>query len=245
MDNPKKRSRRSKKSIEEDLFNATNLLVCSKGFENITLREIMTEAGVESGVMYKRFKNIDDLFDKFIRQYDYWFHDLLEFNTDTDHPIKSLKDVLVGLADALYNNVTMQKILVWELSQNNKLTKRTAMSRELHSMELLGFFRENMKSSVNFDCFASLMIGGIYYLTLHKDISTFCEIDFDKKDGKQLLLKTVEQVIEIIFNQKDITKEKEQIAMSLLNHGIDINIISQSTGISNDRIENLKIKSDV
>jgi len=195
----RRRKRRSAEDIESSVFLATEKLVIEKGFKDVTFTEIMKLADVEPQVMYRRFDTLENLFDKFIRRYDYWFIDIVEFNLDEKDPIASMKNVLTRLADSLYNNPVMQQILIWEVSDSNKLTVRTAKNREIHSAPMLDFFRANLPKNVDFDCFTSLLIGGIYYLITHRAKSSFCGIDFDKTEGKNLLTNTIEQLINIVY----------------------------------------------
>lgn len=200
--NPPKKKRRNPDEIDNDVFKALQSLIIEKGFENVTITEVMKNAEVEPGVIYNRYKSLDNLFDKYIRQYDYWFYDLVKSYTDADRPVQSMKNILVGLTNDLYENPVMQKILLWELSNRNTIASRTAMNRELNSKPLLSFFRQTLGDAVNFDHFTSILIGGIYYLILHKDVSTFCEIDYNNKTEKENFIKTIELLIDNMYSAK-------------------------------------------
>ncbi len=245
MENKKvsrRRKRRSAEDIENSVFQATEKLVIEKGFKDVTFTEIMKLAGVEPQVMYRRFDTLEDLFDKFIRRYDYWFIDSVEFNLDEKDPIASMKNVLTGLADSLYKNPIMQQILIWEISDDNKLTIRTAKNRETHSVPMLEFFRANLTKNIDFDCFTSLLIGGIYYLIIHRTQSTFCEIDFNKPEGRKLLTDTIEQLIHTVYKAESINAEIEEVALSLLQQGVDEKVISISTKLPIQTINKIKQK---
>lgn len=236
----KRRKRRSAEDIENSVFLATEKLVSEKGFSHVTFTEIMKMAGVEPQVMYRRFDTLEDLFDKFIRHYDYWFIDLIEFNLDEKDPVTSMKNVLTGLANSLYKNLIMQQILIWEVSDGNKLTTRTAMNREIHSAPMLDFFRANLPKKVDFDCFTSLLIGGIYYLIIRRERSSFCGIDFDEKEGRKLLINTIEQIINTIYKSESNNSEIEDVVLRLLEQGVDEKVISISTKLPMQTIDKIK-----
>lgn len=235
-----RKRRRTSQEIEEAVFLATEKLVKEKGFNNVAFTEIMKLAEVEPQVMYRRFSNIEDLYDKFIRRYDYWLLDLAEYRLDENDPIASMKNVLIGLATSLYENQVMQKILVWEVSDNNKLTSRNALNREIHTLPVLDFFRKNMPPGVNFNIFTSLLIGGIYHLILRRDRSSFCGIDFNTDKGKSILVDGVTQVIDAVYAQKSNSDETVAIAQRLLKQGVDEEIVVQSTKLSKQVINGLK-----
>jgi hypothetical protein len=46
---------------------------------------------------------------------------------------------------------------------------------------------------------AALIISGIYYLILHRNMSTFCNVDFSSKSGRDRLEKTIDQLVSILF----------------------------------------------
>jgi hypothetical protein len=46
---------------------------------------------------------------------------------------------------------------------------------------------------------AALLISGIYYLILHRNMSTFCNVDFSSKSGRERLEKTIDQLVSILF----------------------------------------------
>lgn len=245
MENKKisrRRKRRTAEDIEASVFLATEKLVIEKGFKDVTFTEIMKLAGVEPQVMYRRFDTLEDLFDKFIRRYDYWFIDLVDFNLDEKDPIVSMKNVLAGLVNSLYKNPIMRQILIWEVADGNKLTTRTALNRELHSTPMLNFFRTNLPKNVDFDCFTSLLIGGIYYLIIRKERSTFCEIDFDKAEGEKLLTNTIEDLINTVYKPESTNTPIEDVALSLLQQDVDENVVSISTKLPIQKIYKMKQK---
>lgn len=236
----KRKKRRSTKEIEKAVFLATEKLVSEKGFNNIAFTEIMRLAKVEPQVMYRRFDGIEDLYDKFIRHYDYWLHDIVEYNLDENDPVVSMKNILTELATSLYENPIMQKILVWEVCDNNKLTCRTALNRETNSIPLLDFFRHNLPKNIDFDCFTSILIAGIYYLIIRRDRSSFCGIDFDKEEGKSLMIDTIIQIIDMAYEQKSGNTEVIEIAQRLLEQGVDEEIVSKSTKLPKQAVKRLK-----
>lgn len=84
----------------------------------------------------------------------------------------------------------MQELLIWELSSDNYITRHTADNREQNSKYLLDYYNNGLKDfPIDFNALIALFIAGIYYLILHRDISTFCGIDFSKKEGLDLLKK--------------------------------------------------------
>ena len=66
----------------------------------------------------------------------------------------------------------MQELLKWEICDENTITKRTAQMREFNTMPLVRRFqRVFAESDVKIGSLSALLIGGVYYLILHKKLS--------------------------------------------------------------------------
>lgn len=236
-----RRPRRTNLALDRDIMNAAKTVIEANGFANTTLTAIMQEAGIEPNVFYKRFDNLDKLFDHFVQHYDYWFSNIVDINTAPNDHKTIYSSLLVQLARQLYRNKSMQKILIWELSEDNATTRRTARLRESNSKDMLEILNEHFENSeIDMAVVTALMIGGIYYLTLHKDRSTFCGIDFSTRAGKAKLLETIEKASDCIFkfNEQAALKTKS-IARHMKEEGLDYEMIARCTGLKTEDVAEL------
>jgi AcrR family transcriptional regulator len=237
----KKRVRRTKKELEDALWITLEKQIIEKGFDNITVAGLAQEAGFEPLVIYNRFKNIDELLEKYVRKYDYWLNDIFKLkkeNTAKDN----LKELLVGLINNLYGNEIMQRVLTWELNDTHKITRRMVLSRELDYSEVIQYFDSRLD---NYGGIGSLMTAGIYYLILHCKISTFNHINFNTPQGKELMIETVTNMIDKLFPPENISSTDNKtidIAKKLLKKGVDKEIIKEATGLSIKEIDTLIVK---
>jgi AcrR family transcriptional regulator len=194
-----KKIRRTKKEIEDAIWNTLQKLVIQKGFNNLTLTGLAKEAGVNPLVIYNRFSNLDDLFEKYIRKYDYWLNDLVTIDPKKT-PKENLKNLLVNLIKELYSNEVMQRVLLWEMNDTNRITRKMAQSRETDSNYLLNYFNTKLgNENINFNMVLALFTSGVYYLILHRKISTFSTIDFTTKEAKEEMIKTIEKIIDLVY----------------------------------------------
>jgi len=197
MENMEKRKgRRTKKELEDRLWTTLEKQIIEKGVNNITITGLAKEAGFEPLVIYNRFKDLDELLENYVRRYDYWLKDVFKIRKD-DTPQENLKRLLVSLINDLYDNEIMQRILLWELNDTHRITRRIAKIREIDNAELIEFFKQ-----YDFNGVGAMMIAGIYYLIMHRKISTFCEIDYNSPQGKEIMIKTVENMVDSFFAAK-------------------------------------------
>ncbi len=57
--------------------------------------------------------------------------------------------------------------------------------------------------SINFNLIQAILIVGIYYLVLHKDKSTFCDMDLNKKTDRDELSRSIEWLVDFIYDKAE------------------------------------------
>ena len=197
---PKKRIRRTKKDIEQRLFDAALAVIERIGFSNLTIKALTKEAKVEPPVFYNRYKDLNDFLDIFVRKYDYWLNDSIKFNFK-EEPSTNISTVIENLADSLLNNTCVQRLLAWELNEDNHITRRTSKSRDMNSLRLTEFFNDAFKNSdIDFNHAISIIMGGIYYLILHRERSSFNFTDYSKPENLDAMKETVKKILVKIFD---------------------------------------------
>lgn len=197
-----RRPRRTKADIERCIREAAEELIVEKGFSSVLLTDITRKAEIEPMVFYNRYNNMDEFYDEFVRRYDYWLTDTIKNEATSEASKENCDAIINGLCNALTVDKIMLEILRWEVSSSNDLTNRTAMFREMQNMQLVLKYKKmfiNEGSPIDIAAFSALMIGGIYYLFLHKDRSTFCGLDLNDPNHIQTLQKTISQLIDMVF----------------------------------------------
>jgi AcrR family transcriptional regulator len=224
----KRRIRRTKITIERDVLNAVASLIEEVGFANVTLTGVAQRAQIEATVFYRRYANLEELFDQYTHKYDYWMGNLAEMMPSELTDEESFKWLLRNLTTALYKNKGMQQLLIWELSNDNSVTRRTTGLRELVNEPLIRLLENRFKDSgLDMNSIVALMISGIYYLILHRHRSRFCDVDFSTKAGRLRLENAVDQLANVLFAQLKHKQEIQEIADKLRAEGVSEDIISK------------------
>lgn len=220
-----KRYRRKNVDIKADIAKAAESLIKKKGFASMLVTELIKKARIEPLVFYNRYDNLSDFYDEFVRQYDYWFKDILtgiEFPADSEAGYVSiLKDV----QKALHDKSVMLELLRWEIAEGNETTVRTAMLREMHTMPLVDAYGAKFKN-IDVVALSALVIGGIYYLNLHRDRSKFSDIDLSTEQGQARIEKALEEFGHIIFHYQELDDYKRAVAEKMKAKGISDELIS-------------------
>jgi len=222
----KKRSRRTRIAIERDVFQAVGSLIEEVGYANVTLTGVAERAKIEPAVFYRRYASLDVLFDKYTQQYDYWLGNLTDSLPENLKEEEIFRLIMSNLIKAFSKSKGMQQLIIWELSDDNPVTRRTAGMRELVNEPVIRMLENTFKDTdLDVNAISAIIISGVYYLILHRKRSRFCDVDFSTKHGKERLEQAVEQLITMLFANLEQTKRNEEIASRLRAEGVSDEII--------------------
>jgi len=136
--------------------------------------------------------------------------------------------LMKGLQDSLKDKSVMQELLRWEVAEGNDTTKRTAMLREAFTLPIAEKYKALFENTcVDFVALASLLIGGLYYLNLHKERSEFCGIDMQKEEDIERMNKAIRTFTEIMFSFLERRDTKQDVAERMRAKGIDEQTIKE------------------
>ncbi len=235
-----RRKRRSNKEIEDTIIEVATQSIIEKGFNGITATGIMQKASIEPVQFYRRYNDLNGFIDEYVKRFDYWFSDVAKSYSNINDDKEQYKKIICGLLDSLLDNKIMQQLLVWELTEHNPTSRRTAQLRELHTLPLCSKYSKIFEESdIDVVAISAFLIGGIYYLVLHKDLSTFSGIDLNKKGDKERLYKAINQLSEILFSSIYPSKETVEIARKMKADNISTDKIMEYTNLSEELINSL------
>lgn len=220
--------RRTKAAVDEAIRKATEKEILENGFSDSLVSNIIKKAKIEARVFYLRYKDLAEFYDGFVKGYDYWFSDLFKDEDLEEVSAHSLEMIFDKLLTSLNESSVMLELLRWEVANGNPTTDRTAMLRELHTLKLTGTYEHAFKGSgVDVVAICSLIISGIYYLTLHKNRSPFCGIDLNKEEDRKRLSNALGWLAEKLFALKTENERINTIAERLRQRGVSEEIISE------------------
>lgn len=224
----KKRQRRTKASIIESINNAAIEQIKHCGFSNILVTDIIKQAKIEPAVFYNRFDNLEAFMSEFVKNYDYWFKDILN---DLPYPATSkegLSEIFKQLLIELNKDSIMLELLRWEIANGNIITNHTATLRETHIIPLVKDFEDKFQDKdIDIAALTALIIGGLYYLSLHKDRSPFSGIDMNTQEGFHRIQMAIQYFVKKIYEENVLDDERKIIANRLKEAGVREDIIEQ------------------
>lgn len=207
-DSKRVRIRRTKATIIEDIRKAAVESVLKRGFSGSLVSEIIKKAKIEPVVFYNRYQNLEEFFSEFVKGYDYWFSDVAKEANKRETSYDQFIALIEGLQECMIEKSVMQELIRWEIAEGNDITKRTASIREMFTIPLAEKYDDLFKNSgIDFVAIATIIVSGLYYLYLHKDRSTFCNIDMNTEEGRDRINQAIKFLSELLFSKRNMGKE--------------------------------------
>lgn len=211
-DGKRVRIRRTKATITENIRKAAVESVLKRGFSGSLVSEIIKKAKIEPVVFYNRYQNLEEFFSEFVKGYDYWFSDVAKEANRLETPHDQFIALIEGLQECMIEKSVMLELIRWEIAVDNDITKRTASIREMFTLPLAEKYDDLFKNSgIDFVAIATIIVSGLYYLYLHKDRSTFCNIDMNTEEGRNRVNQAIKFLSELLFSKINMGKENLQL----------------------------------
>ena len=195
-------------------------IIRTEGYKGLIVNRIGKAARLDNKLIYLYFGNVEKLVEMYVKSKDYWNNipqDLIsEVNANPVLEKESVISIMEHQMDFIYNSEELQKILLWEISEESQLMREVADDREAFGETLFKKSKAHFRNTdVNFRATEALLIGGIYYLVLHARAngSTFCGLDINKDRDYKAIKQTFGRLVEWTYaeakkQQKKHEKEK-------------------------------------
>lgn len=199
---------RNKERTKNNLIKAVGKILKSDGFSGINVAKVASMAKVDRKLVYNYFGDLDGLIKHYLENHDYWnigpenIEDIIA-SARVDHGKILAYSVMEHQFDSLINNEEMRRIITWGISEKLPILKDLDLKRENAGNEVLKtiFDPHFHGSGKNFRAMYGILMGGVYYLTLHARMqeNPFCGIDLQKEYGQQEIKKSLKHLLDLIY----------------------------------------------
>jgi len=199
---------RNKERTKENLIIALGEILKKDGFSGLSISRVAEEAKVDRRLIYEYFGGLEGLVKEYLNNNDYWnirteeISGIIE-SSKADNGKALAYQVLENQFDSLIGNEEMRRIITWGLSEKLAVLKELDLKREHIGDQLLrevfdGTFDHSDK---NFRAMYAILMGGVYYLTLHSKMqeNPFCGIDLEQPSGQEEIKKALKQFIDLAY----------------------------------------------
>lgn len=238
----KKRIRRSKNFINNEIMKAVSAVIGDQGFANLGINSVAIEAKVEKPFIYRNFGTFDKVLEQYILKNDYWMKFVIERAMDgkvgEDGNVEDVHglyaDLLAGLYKSIDESRDFRNLILWEIYEDSSFIRKVANRREKETKNEITLLENHFaKSNVDISAITALLFSGLFYTVLHKDISTFCGIDFKTKEGKKRMNESLKLISNMLFEH---ASGQNRVVVNMLKKGMDVNVIAEVTETSVDYV---------
>lgn len=205
---------RDKSRTKARMIEAVGKVIQKKGYPGLTAPNIALAAGVDKKLVWTYFGGVENLIEEYICQKDFWKSVSKSFIEDLlKHPEtigkKEIESILQSQFETLYKDKALQKIIHWELGEKNKVLRDVADKREEIGEQLFSAILPDFThTAVDLRARLALLIGGIYYLTLHakSNGSLFCGIDINEEEGRERIKTEIQKIVFELYEKAGVVK---------------------------------------
>lgn len=233
--------RRRNEQLKNDMMDALEKEILQHGFTNVKVNNLLHEAKIQPNVFYNRYESLDKLLDEYVGKYNFWLNDVLNM-TELEHlgPKKFYAEMLKKIFLRLVKEPVMQKILIWELSENNVSTRRTADIRDTMTSSLNAYYKSIFKSSgIDISTITAIFFAGVYYLVLQRERSTVLAVDFNTDKGQKLFSDAIDTLTGLLFDKVGEQQEKYRMIRKMLDDKIPMSKISEYLDLPVKQLEKI------
>lgn len=199
---------RNKERTKANLITALGEILKKDGFSGLNITRVADEAKVDRRLIYDYFGGLEGLVKEYLNRNDYWkinpedISDIVE-SGKADAGKSLAYGVLENQFDSLINNEEMRRIITWGLSEKLPILKELDLKRETIGNQVLSeVIDEHFSlSDKNFRAMYAVLMGGVYYLTLHAKMqeNPFCGIDIQQASGQEEIKKALQKFLDLIY----------------------------------------------
>ncbi|NRF41767.1 TetR/AcrR family transcriptional regulator [Pedobacter foliorum] len=213
MEKPRKRiagAIRDKERTMLKLIAAVGEIIKSEGYTALGVNNIAKKAEVNKKLIYRYFdNNVNNLIETYVKTKDYWISlsgdmEKLMAESQIDNGRPMVKTILKTHLSFFYTEEEMQKIVIWETSEKNKLMKEVGLKREAFGEEVFKLLLPHFdKTDVDFRAIIALQVSGIIFMVLQAKASgnPFCGIDINNPADMDRILNSLDQLTDLLYDK--------------------------------------------
>jgi AcrR family transcriptional regulator len=193
---------RDAEQTQRDLLEAVGKILSEHGFRSLNTKNITDLIGKDKNIIRYHFKSLKDLEKSYINEKDYWPPFFKRFNLGLSPERKKVEQMFTELMQEnfryFFSNKEMQQIILWQISEANPLLRSISENRETEGAKLLQLTDPYFQGTdINFRAILALLLGGLYYVTLHAryNKSTVSGIDVNQAEDRKEVIKTIGHVL--------------------------------------------------
>jgi AcrR family transcriptional regulator len=202
---------KNKEETKRRLIEAVGEILKTEGHRSLGVNNIARKAEVNKKLIYRYFQNVNGVIEAYVVERDYWmvFFNKMNETLSLENP-SSTKELITSILQNQFKffltEQEMQRLILWEISEDSPLMRSIHNARESMGQGLLQLSDEHFNDSkVNFRAIAALLVGGIYYTILHTRFNggIICDVNINSQEGKSEMINAIKQIVGWAFEKAE------------------------------------------
>ncbi|AWG22883.1 TetR family transcriptional regulator [Flavobacterium faecale] len=197
-----------KERSKQQLLDAVGKVLEDKGYIGLTATNIAKAAGLSRRLITIYFDSVDHLVETYVRNKDYWIvssGNTQQVIAENSHNTKKIIEcLLLNQLDYFYNNLEMQKLILWEISKKTKIMYEVCEERERLASTIFKLTDKELEGkNIDIRAVSALLVAGVYYMVLHaKSTDTlFSEIDINTPEGMERIKNAIILILKNTYKE--------------------------------------------
>ena len=192
---------------EQKILDAVSTIAGEQDFDALGINAIAEEAGVSKVLIYRYFGDFEGLLREWALHMHYWPSQLKggvpDFSSLSIGELEGMAEgIFVGQSKNMEENPHLRKIIRWHLSSGHPVSKEIMARVEDDGLQLMNTFKTRCESDMDLDALVSLLIGGIYYLSVISDhTDAFNGISLNQPEGRKRITSGISQWVHMLFKE--------------------------------------------
>ncbi len=198
---------KDRQNTEKKLLDAVSKIVWKKGFTSLGVNAVANEAGVSKMLIYRYFVSFDGLLKEWTIQHNYWASaseavlQQIKQHEVSEYP-KMLSELFSEQADSLRASFMRREVMRWMLTEENEVNAQVMQDVERTGVEISKAFRAEIDSPRDIEAAVSVLIGGIYYLSLISDrTDQFNGVNLKTDEGWDRVKRSLDVMVQLLFKE--------------------------------------------
>jgi AcrR family transcriptional regulator len=202
---------KNKAETMRKLIDAVAFIFKNEGYAGLGVNKVARQAEVNKKLIYRYFGSFERLIEAYVVETDYWMRfaehmRVLKIPENAPDMQRLLSQVLQNQFLYFQEDKEMQQLILWELSAKSDLMRSIHNTRESMGKQFLEMSDTYLeKKAIDFRAISALLVGGIYYMILHRRYNggMFSDVDISSDHGRQAILDAIDQVVNMAFAAED------------------------------------------
>lgn len=192
---------KDREKTKQRLIEAVGSLLRTKGFQQVKVNEVASEAGVSKILIYRYFGDLDGLIDAYIRQKDFWISYQFE-KTNSKHIQEAIKQMYREQIQSMRQDHAFKELHLKELADKKPLSDEIEKIRETHGIALINKVQQiTQRPKQEVAALATILGGAITYLSLYEAMGDeFNGIDLKSEEGWEHIARGCDLLIDLWFD---------------------------------------------